>query len=140
MNQSYHMSINGKCPNTKGMTKMRTNDAGFTLVELLLVIAILGILTALAVPTVSQLIERSERESCEISVKLVEEHYHNFLLLEGLDHTNPLFQFFLNEQMDYNKNEHTFIYQEGHVRCTNHQPVITDEDEEEPVPVPVPWL
>ena len=140
MNQSYHMSINGKCPNTKGMTKMRTNDAGFTLVELLLVIAILGILTALAVPAVSQLIERSERESCEMSVKAVEEHYHSFLMLEGLDHTDVLFQFFLNEQIDYNKNEHTFIYEEGHVRCIIHQPVSTDEDEEGPAPVPVPWL
>jgi len=120
------------------MTKMRTNDAGFTIVELLATIAILGILIALAVPAVSQVIERSESESCEISVKLVEEHYHNFLLLEGLDHMDPLFQFFLNEQIDYNKSEHTFIYEEGHVRCTIHQPVITDE--EEPDPVPVPWL
>jgi len=85
------MSINCKYPNTKGITKMRTNDAGFTIVELLLAIAILGTLTALAVPAVSQLIERSERESCEISVKLVEEHYHSFLLLEGLDHTDALF-------------------------------------------------
>jgi len=119
---------------------MRTHNAGFTIIELLATIAILGILTALAVPTVSQLIERSERESCEISVKQVEEYYHSFLLLEGLDHTDAIFQFFLNEQIDYNKSEHTFIYEEGHVRCTIHQPVITDEDEEEPDPVPVPWL
>jgi len=133
------MSINCKYPNTKGMTMMRTHNIGFTIIELLATIAILGILIALAVPAVSQVIERSERESCEISVKLVEEYYHSFLLLEGLDHTDALFQFFLNEQMHYNKSEHMFIYEEGHVRCTIHQPVPT-EDVEEPDPVPVPWL
>ncbi|GEM02117.1 hypothetical protein [Halolactibacillus halophilus] len=57
-------------------------------------------------------------------------------MLEGLDHTGTLFENFLSEQIDYNPNDHTFIYEEGHVRCTIHQPTSTGEEEIDPVP----WL
>jgi len=114
---------------------MRIKEAGFTLVELLATITILGIIIAIAVPAIAQVIERTERESCDISVNEVEQHYHHFLLLEGLDHTDALFEFFLSEQIDYNPNAHMFIYEEGHVRCTIHQPTNTGEETD-----PVPWL
>jgi prepilin-type N-terminal cleavage/methylation domain-containing protein len=118
------------------MATMKIKEAGFTLVELLATITILGIIIAIAVPAIAQVIEQSERESCDISVNEVGQHYHHFLLLEGLDHTDTLFEFFLSEHIDYNPNDHMFIYEEGHVRCIIHQPTNTGEEETDPVP----WL
>jgi len=89
---------------------MKIKEAGFTLVELLATITILGIIIAIAVPAIAQVIEQSESESCDISVNEVGQHYHHFLMLEGLNHTDALFEFFLSEHIDYNPNDHMFIY------------------------------
>jgi len=75
---------------------MRIKEAGFTLVELLATITILGIIITIAVPAIAQVIERTERESCDISVNEFKQHYHHFLLLEGIIRMRYLNSSYLN--------------------------------------------
>jgi type IV pilus assembly protein PilA len=55
------------------MTYALRNKRGVTLVELLAVIIILAIITAIAVPTIGNLIERQRRNAAEASWSSVEE-------------------------------------------------------------------
>ncbi|MFC4022541.1 competence type IV pilus major pilin ComGC [Oceanobacillus longus] len=54
------------------MKKMMKKEKGFTLVELLAVIVILGIILAIAVPSVSGLITKSENDAKQANVELIE--------------------------------------------------------------------
>ena len=71
--------------------------AGFTLIELIIVIAILGILAAIAVPRVSAFIDRAEIVTCETNRNQLEKHYHAYLEMENLSHTPSLLTDFKEE-------------------------------------------
>ncbi|MUK86855.1 prepilin-type N-terminal cleavage/methylation domain-containing protein [Ornithinibacillus sp. L9] len=55
----------------KKMRKKLKQEKGFTLVELLAVIAILGIILAIAIPTIGNIISNSENEAKEANVNLI---------------------------------------------------------------------
>ncbi|WP_096269681.1 competence type IV pilus major pilin ComGC [Paucisalibacillus globulus] len=53
--------------------KKLKKEKGFTLVELLAVIAILGIIVAIAIPTIGNVIDSSEKKADEANIKLMED-------------------------------------------------------------------
>ncbi|WP_337019320.1 type II secretion system protein [Oceanobacillus massiliensis] len=54
------------------LKKLMKKEKGFTLVELLAVIVILGIILAIAVPAVGNVIGKAEEEANDASIELVE--------------------------------------------------------------------
>jgi prepilin-type N-terminal cleavage/methylation domain-containing protein len=51
---------------------MKTNQAGFTLIEIMIVVAIIGILAAIAVPGFQRAIETSRQRACALNRKNID--------------------------------------------------------------------
>ncbi|MCA1320230.1 prepilin-type N-terminal cleavage/methylation domain-containing protein [Bacillus tianshenii] len=107
---------------------------GLTLVEKLAVLVILGILTAIAVPSVLGHIKKTEAEVYDVNSSELEKRYHQELVLEGEDHSDVIFSSFLLEHGDnVCPVGGTYRYVEGEVECSKHG-VVDDEEEEDDVP------
>lgn len=63
----------------------RKNNKGFTLVEILAAVVIMGILTGVAVPAVTHFIERSRQKSYETMEESLKDAAFNYAMNEGLD-------------------------------------------------------
>ncbi|APC48027.1 prepilin-type N-terminal cleavage/methylation domain-containing protein [Virgibacillus halodenitrificans] len=67
------------------MKKVLKKQKGFTLVELLAVIAILAIIVAIAVPTIGNVISKSEEEAHSANVELIENAAKLAAVSEGIN-------------------------------------------------------
>ncbi len=120
-----------------GMKTMDKRSNGFTLVELIVVIAILGIIAAIAVPRLSGYKGMAEEKVCSANRKTAERLYSAFLLEN--DHEDSIFTQFLMENFDrVCPAVGEISYEDGKVKCSVHKD-ISDGDEEPPEDE-VPWL
>ena len=76
------------------MTRLREKNSGMTLIELIVVIAILGVLSTLAIPRFSGYTTLTKERVCATNCAQMERFYSGFLVMEGKDHTDILFDKF----------------------------------------------
>ncbi|MBU4261855.1 MAG: prepilin-type N-terminal cleavage/methylation domain-containing protein [Proteobacteria bacterium] len=65
-------------PLSPGAKKRRIASSGFTLIEILIVIAIMGTLSAIAMPTFRTYVERVKTKKVLIEIRMLEKEINNF--------------------------------------------------------------
>lgn len=97
------------------------NNEGFSLIELIVVMTILGILISIAVPLYKGYVERATQQVCNANCLQLERMYHVYLLMENKEHTAYIFDEFLQK---YEQNicpaNGDIKYVNGKVRCMLH--------------------
>lgn len=117
---------------------MDKKSDGFTLVELIVVIAILGIIATIAVPRLFGFKSIAEERACHANRKTVERMYSVFLV--GNDHEESVFNQFLIENFDeICPTGGVISYEDGKVKCSVHGSWSEGEEDKEPGEE-VPWL
>lgn len=113
---------------------------GFTLIELVVVIAILGMLALVAVPRVAGITGKAHESVCEANLKTIERLYSALLVENNLDHEESLFNQFLSDHFDEVCPDGGIIsYEDGEVKCSEHEGDVHDDEEDESGEE-VPWL
>ena len=108
--------------------------------ELIVVIAILGILAAVAVPRITGFKSMAEKRACDANRKTVERMYSAFLVEKDIDYGDSWFNQFLIDKFDEVCPAGGVIsYEDGKVKCSIHGSGSEGEEEEGPGEE-VPWL
>ena len=119
---------------------MDKKSDGFTLIELIVVIAILGVLAAVTVPRLAGFRFMVEERVCTANRKTAERMYSAFLVENDIDHEDNIFNQFLIDNCDEicpSIGEISYEYRK--VKCSVHGIEREVEEQEEPGEE-VPWL
>ena len=68
----------------KTMNKILNNEKGFTLVELMVVVVIIGILVAIAIPIYNNTTARAERGSCEANLRMIDSAIQQYKMVNDI--------------------------------------------------------
>ena len=99
----------------------RFQSDGFTLIEVMAVIVILGILAGIAVPSVIGAMEKAKQEVCNVNVLELERMYKTYLALECIEHSDLVFnQYLQGYENDVCPDDGEISYVEGEVKCSIH--------------------
>lgn len=82
------------------MRKLLKSKHGFTLVELMIVVVILGILVAIAVPIFGAVTRNSKRKACRSTQKIIETAAVQFYLSDTRENFDDLFGSETNNSLD----------------------------------------
>lgn len=106
------------------------------------VLTIIGILSAIAVLSVTGIIEKSKEDVCDVNTLRVERMYEMHLTLNSIEHSDVVFtQHLLEYGKDICPEDGVFSYVDGEVQCSVHSNGDEDiEDEEEGGSGGVPFL
>jgi len=119
---------------------MGKKSGGYTSVELIVVVAILGIIAAIAVPRLTGFKSMAEERVCDANQVTVERMYTAFLVKNDIDHEDSIFSQFLAKSFDKICPAGGVIsYEDAKVKCSVHKD-IGDVDEDEMPGDEVPWL
>jgi type II secretion system protein G len=112
----------------KLMKGFKKNNKGFTLVELMVVVVIIGILVAIAIPVYNASTARAEAGACEANIRMIESAIEQYKMNNDgtvpswTDLTTGEKQYFKSEQKcptdDAEAKKYT-INSEGVVTCPN---------------------
>lgn len=111
------------------------NQKGYTLVELLSVIVILGIIASVAIVGVGNIVEAKKADICESTSFELKNHYKRHLSLYEVDHSQVIFEEFVRVNMDgvICPEDGLIVYEEGEIECSVHTDS-DDSDDQEDVP------
>ena len=98
-------------------------------------ITVIGILAAIAVPSYIGHVENAKEEVCDTNVVQLERMYEAHLTLENKNHTEDIFDHYLQEYgRDICPENGDIYYVGGEVRCGVHSEEGESDDEDESIP------
>jgi len=113
--------------------------SGFTLMELIMVLAMLGIIAAITIPIVKGYREQAEEKVCESNRRTVERTYNTFVFGKDIEDELVFDQFLAENYKEICPTDGVIIYKNGRVICSKH--IDTDESNGgESSEEQVPWL
>lgn len=114
---------------------MKTNNKGFTLVELILVISIIAILMVITSPNLNTFAKKVKGEVCNINCSELDKVYNLYLITESVEHSDKIFENYL---IKHGKNicpaDGTISFRNGKVKCGIHSKEEESDDGGDDVP------